>query len=384
MKDGLMTAHVPAPDDESQSNPLFSLAPRRADQLEMLIRVVLEKATTLAALSAAHARGRDNRHFADQLATEAMRAVLNDDLPVPAEVVIGEGVRDDAPMLHIGESLGPQILDAPVVQIAVDPLEGTNLCARNEQGAITVIAAAISGEGTLLGGIDGYMEKIVLADDLCESLADLRNQNGLFRSTSKWLLDEPIENTIRWIAKVRDKPITDVVAMVLERPRNQDLIRRLRELNVQVVPIRDGDITAGLLALDGTHDVDIAVGIGAAAEGVITAAMTQVYRGYMEARWWFPPDEKGAAQRAQLEERGFDVGKVYDTSDLAHGHVLFALTAVTTNEFVPGVKYETGGIAQTHTISGRSRTGTLYVSKGTHRMPPEPPTSWPTPDYNSD
>lgn len=379
-----MTVHAPPPEGDNPSETLFSLAPRRADQLEMLIRVVMEKATTLAALSAAHARGRDNRHFADQLATEAMRAVLNEDLPVPAEVVIGEGVRDDAPMLHIGESLGPQILDSPVVQIAVDPLEGTNLCARNEQGAITVIAAAISGEGKLLGGIDGYMEKIVLADDLAESLQDLRTQSELFRSSSKWLLDEPIENTIRWIAHVRNKPVTDVVAMVLERPRNGDLMRRLRNLNVQVVPIRDGDITAGLLALDGSHDVDIAVGIGAAAEGVITAAMTQVYRGYMEARWWFPPDENGKVMRAQLEERGFDLNKVYDTSDLANGHVMFALTAVTTNEFVPGVKYETGGIAQTHTISGRSRTGTLYVSRGTHRMPPSPPITWPSPDNSED
>ena len=379
-----MTLQIPAPPrkGDRQPEPLFSLAPRRADQLEMLIRVVMEKATTLAALSAAHARGRDNRHFADQLATEAMREVLNEDLPVPAEVVIGEGVRDDAPMLHIGESLGPQILDAPVVQIAVDPLEGTNLCARNEQGAITVIAAAISGEGKLLGGIDGYMEKIVLADDLADNLRSIRTQSGLFRSSSRWLLDEPIENTIHWIAQVRNKPVTDVVAMVLERPRNGELMRRLRNLNTQVVPIRDGDITAGLLALDSSHDVDIAIGIGAAAEGVITAAMTQVYRGYMEARWWFPPDEKGKAQRAQLEERGFDLEKVYDTSDLAQGHVLFALTAVTTNEFVPGVKYETGGIAQTHTISGRSRTGTLYVSRGTHRSPPAPPIEWPSPDNN--
>jgi fructose-1,6-bisphosphatase/sedoheptulose 1,7-bisphosphatase-like protein len=310
-----------------------------------------------------------------------MRAVLNDDLPVAAEVVIGEGVRDAAPRLHIGERLGPGGADAPLVQIAVDPLEGTNLCARNEPGAITVIAAALSGEGTLLGGIDGYMEKIVLADDLRQNLTDTRTQPRLFQSKSKWLLDEPIANTIGWIASVRDKPITDVVAMVLERDRNLKLIRELRGLNVQVVPIRDGDITAGLLALDGSRDIDIAIGIGAAAEGVITAAMTQVHRGYMEARWWFPSGDSGLSQRAQLEERGFDVEKVYETSDLANGHVLFALTAVTTNEFVSGVKYEQGGVAQTHTISGRSRTGTLYVSRATHRMPPPPPTEWPVPDY---
>lgn len=376
--------HPQSSQAEPGSGEVFSLAPRRADQLETVIRVVLEKATMLGALSAAHARGRDNRHFADQLATEAMRAVLNDDLPVPGEVVIGEGVRDEAPMLHIGERLGPCILDAPLVQLAVDPLEGTNLCARNEPGAITVIAAALTGEGTLLGGIDGYMEKIVVADDLRQSLTDLRTRSGLFRSASGWLLDEPIEDTIGWIARSRDKPIPDVVAMVLERPRNQELIHRLRGLNVQVVPIRDGDITAGLLALDESHDVDIAVGIGAAAEGVITAAMAQVHRGYMEARWWFPPGESGKNQRAQLGERGFDLEKVYDTAALAQGHVLFALTAVTTNEFVAGVKYGLGGVAQTHTISGRSRTGTLYVSRATHRAPPPPPTEWPTPDYQGD
>jgi fructose-1,6-bisphosphatase/sedoheptulose 1,7-bisphosphatase-like protein len=364
-----------SPSNAGESNPI-PIAARTPAQLETVLRLTLEKATMLAALSAAHARGRDNRHFADQLATDAMRQALNDDLPVPAQVVIGEGVRDEAPMLQIGERLGPA--DGEVtVQLAVDPLEGTNLCARNEYGAIAVIAAALIGEGQLLGGIDGYMEKIVLADDLRQSLVDLHTAPRLFQRDSPRLLDESIEDIIDWIAHVRDKPVADVIAMVLERDRNRELIERLRAKNVQVKPIRDGDITAGMLALDSHHDVDIAVGIGAAAEGVITAAMAQVYRGYMEARWWFPPGAEGEAQRRQLLERGIDVEKVYHTADLALGHVMFALTAVTPNDFVAGVRYEKGGVAETHTISGRSRTGTIYVTTARHRFPPAPPSDWP-------
>jgi fructose-1,6-bisphosphatase II len=338
--------------------------------LERYILATLENATANAALSAAHARGRDDRNFADELAVNALRDVLNRELPVPAEVVIGEGERDEAPMLYIGEKLGPDQGGDPLVQIAVDPLEGTNLCARGEAGAIAVIAAVLRDEGRLMPGIDGYLNKLVLGRDLAARLAP-------FQSHSAGLLDHPIEEIVQWIARERSKPVTDIVAMVLERPRNEDLTQRLRALNVQIKVIRDGDITAGLLALDPHHDIDLAVGIGAAAEGVITAAMTQVYRGYMEARWWIPPDGMGAEQQRRLEDLGIDIERRLYTDDLAHGQVMFALTAVTANDFIPGVRYEPGGVAITHSISGRRRTGTINLKEARHLMPPPPPGHWP-------
>jgi fructose-1,6-bisphosphatase II len=286
-------------------------------------------------------------------------------------------------MLYIGERLGPEVEGGPLLQIAVDPLEGTNLCARGEPGAISVVAAVLSSEGRLMGGIDGYLDKLVLGEDLREKL-ERGGPEGMpwflryNREESTGLLDHPIEDVVRWIATQRSKPLADIVAMVLERPRNQDLIRRLRALNVQIKLIRDGDITAGLLALDPNYDVDLALGIGAAPEGVITAAMTQVYGGYMEARWWIPPDEKGEEHRRRLEELDIDIQRLLRTSDLADGHVMFALTALTSNDFIPGVRYERGGVAVANTVCGRRRSGTVNVRESRHRNPPSPPALWPT------
>jgi fructose-1,6-bisphosphatase/sedoheptulose 1,7-bisphosphatase-like protein len=355
------------------------------DQLERLLLTTLMNATAAAALASAHARGRDNRHFADALAVEAMRTTLNEQLILPGEVVIGEDERDEAPMLFIGERLGPADMAAPVLQIAVDPLEGTNLCARGEPGAVAVIAGVMSGEGRLMGGIDGYMNKIVLGPDLCERLETARrNGEALFPgcrfSESCGLLDHAIEDVIEWIAETRDKPITDIVAMVLERPRNQELVRRLRALHVQIKLIRDGDITAGLLALDPYHDVDLAVGIGAAPEGVITASIAQVYGGYMEMRWWMPPDAQGERHRFRLAQMEVDIQKLLRMDDVAEGNVLFSITAVTGNDFIPGVRYERGGVAITHTVSGRKRSGTINLRESRHVHPPAPPAEWPTAD----
>lgn len=349
--------------------------------VERFILSTLENATANAALSAAHARGRDNRNFADELAVNALREVLNRELPVMAEVVIGEGERDEAPMLYIGEKLGPEPGGEPLLQIAVDPLEGTNLCARGEPGAISVVAAVLSNEGRLMPGIDGYLNKLVLGPDLAERLSaspDRSISSGPRSNSSAGLLDHPIEEIVQWIAGQQSKPVTDIVAMVLERPRNEELVRRLRALNVQIKLIRDGDITPGLLALDPHHDIDLAVGIGAAAEGVITAAMTQVYRGYMEAQWWIPPDPTGVEQQRRLEQLGIDIHRRFYTDDLAYGEVMFALTAVTGNDFIPGVRYERGGVAVTSTISGRRRTGTINQKEARHQKPPPPPDHWPT------
>ena len=344
--------------------------------LERDVVNVLAHATAVAALNAAHARGRNQRKFADQLAVDAMRQTLHKELPISAEVVIGEGVRDEAPMLYIGERLGPEG-DEVQLTIAVDPLEGTNLCARGEPGAITVIAAALTGRGKLMAGMDGYFNKIVVGKDLAMKIERMRS--GACPATyikvddEFGLIDNSIEDIIHWIAYERQKSVSEVVAMVLERDRNSLIVEQLRALNTQVLLIGDGDITAGLLALDGQRDVDVALGIGAAPEGVITAAIAKVFNGYMEARWWLDDPRMGTVHRAELKARGIDPSTLYTVEDLAEGDVMFALTGVTYNQYTPGVQYVPGGGAITHTIYGRSASGTVYERKALHQNPPPQP-----------
>lgn len=349
---------------------------RSVDSLEREVVNILAHSTTVAALNAAHARGRNQRKFADQLAVDAMRSTLDRELPICAEVVIGEGVRDEAPMLFIGERLGPHAEEAQLT-IAVDPLEGTNLCARGEPGAITVIAAALEGQGRLMGGIDGYFDKIVVGKDLAQKIQVMKegtSPNIYIKVDEEFgLIDNSIEDIVRWIAYERQKSVTEVVAMVLERDRNDEVVEQLRAMNAQVVLIGDGDITAGLLALDSQRDVDVALGIGAAPEGVITAAICKVFQGYMETRWWLDDPKRGASDRAQLEARGVDPDWLYTAEDLAEGSVMFALTGVTYNQYTPGIQYLPGGAAVSHTIYGRSRSGTLYERRATHQNPPAQP-----------
>jgi fructose-1,6-bisphosphatase/sedoheptulose 1,7-bisphosphatase-like protein len=276
-------------------------------------------------------------------------------------------------MLWIGERLGPPS-DEPLVTIAVDPLEGTNLCARGEPGAITVIAGAMKGQGELMAGMDGYFHKIVIGRDLAQKWKQIKA--GTHRSallSKPNLIDNDVEDIVRWIAEERQKSVTEVVAMVLERDRNQPIVDRMRALNVQVVLITDGDITAGLLALDPDREVDFSIGIGAAPEGVITAAICKVFQGYMETRWWLDDPKMGATHRAELKERGIDESTLYTVDDLARGHVMFALTGVTYNQYTPGVPYLSGGAAITHTIYGRSRSGTVYERRAIHQNPPPQP-----------
>lgn len=339
--------------------------------IEVLVEDVLRRATTHAALATAHARGRDDRHFADQLAVTEMRSILNQLLPVGAEVVIGEGERDEAPMLYIGERLGPNKKTPPELLIAVDPLEGTNLAARWMPGAICVIAAVLVGEGTLWGGVDGYMEKFVVGKNIADGLKQLDPEGR-----SQYVLDRPVEETITLISEFTGKPVTSIVAEILDRPRNSELVQRLRKLQVQVRLISDGDVTSAWRALDEDEEVDFSMGIGAAPEGVLAAAMTNVAGGYMEGRCWFDGTAKGELQRQRLQQRGTDTDKVFTVDDLASGSVIFAFTAVT-DSMIPGVSYRSGGIAHTHTIVGRSRTGTYYRIEGTHKNPPPPPSSWP-------
>lgn len=357
-----------------------------AEQLERHVLTILTNATRGAALACAPARGRRRRKFADRLAVEAMQEILNKDLQsfgLAAKVLIGEGERDDAPWLRDGQHLGAE--GDPALFIAVDPLEGTNLCATNSPGAVCVIAAALAGEGALIDGrqgVDGYMEKLAIGEDLALALerARVSGTSLLDLSDGKGLLDNPVEEVVRWIAEVRGKHVQDVMVTHLDRGYNGELMDRLDALGVQTEPISDGDVTGALRAFDPGHYHDLLIGKGAAPEGVIAAAIGRCFGGYMEGRWWFKPTEQGDSQRRRLQERGFNLEKVYRIDELASGHVMFSITGVTSG-LVPGVGIGDGGRAITSTYYGRSRTGTLYTPNGAiHRCPPPPPTSWPARD----
>ncbi len=345
------------------------------ESLEREIVNVMARACSVAALNAAHARGRNNVRFVGELAMNAMRAALQDGLPIPSEIVLGENAPDLGPVLFTGERLGPE--GEPQLLLALDPLEGSTLCARGEPGAITVAAGALAGHGQLMGNVDGYFDKIVVGKDLAKRVLAMKETGGPYFyvkvNETHGLIDNSTEDIVRWIAYVRQKPVSEVVAMVLERERNYRVIEELRRLNVQVLLIKDGDTTAGLLALDPKLDVDVALGIGAAPEGVITAAICRAFQGYMEARWWLGHPEKGAADKARLAEQKIDPRKLLTVDDLAGGHVMFALTGVTYNQYTPGVQYGAGGTAITHTIYGRSRSGTIYERRAIHQNPPPPP-----------
>lgn len=324
------------------------------------------RAVVAGAIECSHWRGRGNRHEADRAAVRAMEIVLNETLPVPGEVVIGEGVRDKAPMLYIGQKLGPKTESGPKVRIAVDPLEGTNLCADGRPGAICVIAGALEQYGFIRGGVDGYMNKIVIGEDLKEKLPHLIGISHLNTN----LLDVPIEEVVRWVACERDKKITDVNVMILLRDRNQDVIDRLRKIGAQVSLIDDGDVNAGMMALDPRYVIDFTVGIGAAAEGVITAAMARVFGGAMFVNYWFDY-ENGETDKKTLIDLGIDVDTHYCEHQLAQGNVIVA-AAYVTDGLAPGVRFIEGGAAIVNSMKGRSQTQTIYRIESTHKSPPQP------------
>jgi fructose-1,6-bisphosphatase II / sedoheptulose-1,7-bisphosphatase len=284
------------------------------------VRVVEE-----AAIASARTMGRGDRHGADQEAVEAMRRVL-DTVPVAGTVVIGEGERDEAPMLFIGEKVGLKkeySETVPEIDIAVDPLEGTNLCALGAAGAITVLAA--SEHGGLLHAPDCYMEKIIVGP------------------TSKGVvdLDAPVRENLRAIAHRLERDVADLVVMVLDRPRHEKLIRDIREAGARIRLISDGDLSAGISAAVRGTGVHCVMGTGGAPEGVLTAAAMRCLNGEILGRL----KPKDAAQAERLRAMGGDAKKVYSTADLAPGkEIIFAATGVTDGSLLKGVRFFGDGI----------------------------------------
>ena len=274
-----------------------------------------------AAMSSARTMGRGERQLSDQVATESMRATM-DSIPMRGTIVIGEGERDQAPMLYIGEKVGaefPDGMEVPEVDIAVDPLEGTNLCATGTAGAITVLAA--SEAHGLLHAPDCYMEKIVVGPS-CKEAVDL---------------DAPVGDNLENIAKRLERSVQDLVVVVLDRPRHEKLIAGIRAAGARIRLITDGDLSAGIAASVIGTGVHAVMGSGGAPEGVITAAAIRCLNGYMLGRL--------VVDKPELEERIAGMGirdkkKIYRAEDLAPGRqMIFAATGVTDGALLRGVRF---------------------------------------------
>jgi len=285
------------------------------------VRVVEE-----AAVAAARTMGRGDRHLADQAAVEAMRRVL-DTVPVAGTVVIGEGERDEAPMLYIGEKVGLKqeySETVPEIDIAVDPLEGTNLCALGVAGAITVLAA--SEHAGLLHAPDCYMEKIVV-EPAAKGAVDL---------------DAPVKDNLRAIARRMERDVDDLVVVVLDRPRHAKLIADIREAGARIRLIPDGDLSAGIAAAVIGTGVHAVMGTGGAPEGVLTAAALRCLNGEILGRLVI----KDEAQAERLRSMGIrDYKKIYTTAELAPGReIIFAATGVTEGSLLKGVRFFGDGV----------------------------------------
>jgi fructose-1,6-bisphosphatase II / sedoheptulose-1,7-bisphosphatase len=312
--------------------------------LERVLSLEIVRVTERAAVSAARLTGRGNEKAADQAAVDAMRRELNK-LPIDGTVVIGEGERDEVPMLFIGETVGNKL--GPKVDIAVVPLEGSTLCAKDMPGAIATMAMAEGG--TLLNAPDVYMEKIAIGPGYPTGVVDL---------------DAPAEENIRKLAAAKGVQPERITALILDRPRHADLIARVRKAGAAVRLITDGDVAGVIHTADPIDTgVDIYVGVGGAPEGVLAAAALRCIGGQMQCRLVLDTEDK----RARAAKMGIsDPRKKYEISDMVKGDCLFAATGVTDGALLEGVRFR-NDIITTETVVMRSITGTVRWISAEHR-----------------
>jgi fructose-1,6-bisphosphatase II / sedoheptulose-1,7-bisphosphatase len=313
--------------------------------MDRVLTLELVRVTERAAVAAAMMCGRGDEKAADQAAVDAMRSELNR-LGIRGRVVIGEGERDEAPMLYIGEEVGTG--EGPELDIALDPLEGTTICAKNLPNALAVIA--ITNKNGLLNAPDVYMEKIAVGPGYPDGLVDL---------------DMPPEEAIRRVAKEKGCRPRDISACILDRPRHAKIIEAVRGTGASIRLIGDGDVAGIIHATDPEETgIDIYLGIGGAPEGVLAAAALRCMGGQICGRLVIDSDEK----RARAERMGIDdPNRVYQTEDMASGDVLFSATGVTDGNLLDGVRLN-HGIATTHTIVTRSHTGTQRWVRTRHMV----------------
>ena len=312
--------------------------------LERILTLEIVRVTERAAVSAARLRGRGLDKASDQAAVDAMRRELNK-LPIDGTVVIGEGEIDEAPMLFIGEKVGNR--NGPKVDIAVDPLEGTVLCAKNMPGAIATIAMADGG--TLLHAPDCYMDKIAIGPGYPKGTVDL---------------DASTEDNIISLAKAKGVKPSEITAILLDRPRHADKIAAIRKLGAAVSLISDGDVAGVIHCAEPKTGIDIYLGSGGAPEGVLSAAALRCIGGQMQTRLIIDTE----ALQERIRKMGIkDARKRYEIEDMVKGDCLFAATGVTTGAMLRGVVFGKDMI-ETETVVMRSATGTVRRVIGEHRQ----------------
>ncbi len=306
-------------------------------KLDRNLALEVVRVTEAAALAASKLMGRGDEKKADQAAVDAMRTTLNS-LSIDGTVVIGEGERDEAPMLYIGEKVGLAQAGMPRIDIALDPLEGTTITAKGLPNALAVIAMA--EHGGFLNAPDVYMDKIAVGGGLPEGIVDL---------------DKTPQQNLGDLAKAKKVDIADLVVCILDRPRHAELIAKVREAGARIMLIGDGDVSGVIATSTGESGIDIYMGSGGAPEGVLAAAALRAIGGQIQGRLLFRnDDERGRARRLGIT----DLNRKYSMTEMAKGDVMFAATGVTSGSMLKGVRRFHNG-AETHSIVMRSKTGTV-------------------------
>jgi fructose-1,6-bisphosphatase II / sedoheptulose-1,7-bisphosphatase len=314
--------------------------------LDRVLALEIARVTERAAVAAAYLRGRGDEKAADQAAVDAMRREMNN-LPILGTVVIGEGERDEAPMLFIGEKVGGG-RGGPQVDIAVDPLEGTTLCAKNMPGAIATMAVAEAN--ALLNAPDVYMEKIAIGPGYAKGIVDL---------------DASPEDNIRALARAKGVKPEAITALILDRPRHADLVAAVRRAGAAVRFITDGDVAGVIHTADPeSTGIDIYLGVGGAPEGVLAASALACIGGQIQGRLVLDTEEKrGRAAKMGIK----DPRKKYAMEDMVKGDCVFAATGVTTGSLLKGVRFR-DGLIETETVVMRAATGTVRWIRAEHRQ----------------
>ncbi|WP_380785077.1 class II fructose-bisphosphatase [Sphingomonas sp. R86521] len=315
--------------------------------LDRVLVLEMVRVTEAAAIAASVLTGRGDEKAADAAAVDAMRTALNE-LYMDGTVVIGEGERDEAPMLYIGEKVGSAIGTGPKIDIALDPLEGTTICATAGPNSLAVLA--IADEGGLLNAPDVYMDKIAVGPGYPEGIIDLDRT--------------PTEN-ITAVAAAKGVAPRDIIVCVLDRPRHEALIAELRSLGCGVMLIGDGDVAGVIATTNPDTTIDVYMGSGGAPEGVLACAALRCVGGQFKGRLLFRNDD----ERARAAKWGVtDLDKQYDLSELAKGDCIFAATGVTDGSLLAGVKRKGGKIMTTESVVMRASSGTVRWVKGEHRI----------------
>jgi fructose-1,6-bisphosphatase class II len=306
--------------------------------------------TEAAALASSRWMGRGQEKAADQAAVDAMRKAF-DSVHIDGTVVIGEGERDEAPMLYIGEKVGQAGPQAPKIDIALDPLEGTTICAKGGVGAISVIAVAEKGQ--FLHAPDTYMDKIACGPQ-ARGVIDI---------------DLSATENIHRVAEALRKPVGDVTVVILDRPRHSELIAEVRKLGARIQLIGDGDVSAAVAAGFEQTGIDLLLGIGGAPEGVISAAAMQCLGGDFQGRLKFRNEE----ERERAKRMGIqNLDQKFTCDELARGSVMFVATGVTDGPLLKGVRYRSGHRVETHSVVMRSKTGTTRFVEASHNLGKKP------------